>query len=370
MTAPPRPPLDVRRFGELLDRLDAALAAFDASGADLAAAIRRGDPAAMAGAEDAHRVAADGLRAVAAERAALLRECGAASLTRLAADSRLVHLVSRCGSLAGRLAETRRRSRAALLANRRAASACGAVRDLLARGGRRAAALHPRRGRGRRRRGAVRRRRVAPFSPVPFPPAPPSDVADRRVAAGRRGSGGLLDRAVGRGEQTSPTPARRATPANRCGWRRATRTGRAGRSSAGACGPRASGSTSTPSSKAGCTLPTARPAAAGAAADLFAGLERVLNELSDADLSTALSDFAAAVGRVTAEPTNAALRSALGGRGRRAGPRLSDALGPRQRTHRRRRRASRTARGGGERLDRGGRYAQPADRPAGTRRAL
>ena len=52
-------------------------------------------------------------------------------------------------------------------------------------------------------------------------------------------------------------------------------------------------------------------AAAGAAADLFAGLERVLNELSDSDLSTALSDFAAAVGRVTAEPTNAALRSAL-----------------------------------------------------------
>ena len=143
MTAPPRPPLDVRRFGELLDRLDAALDAFDASGADLAAAIRRGDPVAMADAEESHRTAADDLRAVAADRTVLLRASGAASLTRLAVDSRLVHLVSRCGSLAGRLAETRRRSRAALLANRRAAAACGAVRDLLARGGRRAAAYTP-----------------------------------------------------------------------------------------------------------------------------------------------------------------------------------------------------------------------------------
>ena len=52
-------------------------------------------------------------------------------------------------------------------------------------------------------------------------------------------------------------------------------------------------------------------ASAGAAADLFAGLERVLNELTDADLSTALSDFAAAAGRVTAEPTNVAFRTAL-----------------------------------------------------------
>ena len=143
MTAPPRPPLDVRRFVALLDRLDAALAAFDASGADLAATIRRGDPAAMAEAEAAYRAAADGLRAVAADRAALLRASGAASLTRLAVDSRLAHLVSRCESLVGRLAETRRRLRAALLANRRAAAACGAVRDLLARGGRPAAAYTP-----------------------------------------------------------------------------------------------------------------------------------------------------------------------------------------------------------------------------------
>ena len=56
-------------------------------------------------------------------------------------------------------------------------------------------------------------------------------------------------------------------------------------------------------------------AASAASADLFGQLERVLNELTDADLSTALSDFAAAVGRVAAEPSNDALRSALVGEG-------------------------------------------------------
>ena len=143
MAAPTRPPLDVRRFTLLLDRLEAAVAAFDGSGADLAAAVRRGDPAGMAAAEDDHRAAAEALRAAAADRAALLRAAGAASLTRLAEDSRLVHLVSRCGSLAGSLAEARRRSRGLWLASRRSAAACGAVRDLLACGGRRAAAYTP-----------------------------------------------------------------------------------------------------------------------------------------------------------------------------------------------------------------------------------
>ena len=52
-------------------------------------------------------------------------------------------------------------------------------------------------------------------------------------------------------------------------------------------------------------------AASGAAADLFRGLERVLGELTDGDLSTSLSDFSAAVGRVAAEPTSDALRAAL-----------------------------------------------------------
>ena len=147
MAAPPAPPpprpnrvpaadIDVPRLAGVLDRLDASLAEFDAAGAALAAAVRAADAAAMADAADRRRAAADGLRAAAADRAALLRAHGSPSLTRLAEDSRLVHLVSRCGSLAGRLAETRRRSRSLFLANRRAAAACGDLRDLLSRGGR------------------------------------------------------------------------------------------------------------------------------------------------------------------------------------------------------------------------------------------
>ena len=60
-------------------------------------------------------------------------------------------------------------------------------------------------------------------------------------------------------------------------------------------------------------LHAANAEAAGSAgvADLFAGLERVLGELTDGDLSTALSDFSAAVGRVVAEPTNVPFRRAL-----------------------------------------------------------
>ena len=52
-------------------------------------------------------------------------------------------------------------------------------------------------------------------------------------------------------------------------------------------------------------------AAAGAGAELFAGLERALGELTDGDLSTALSDFSAAVGAVVAEPTSSPLRHFL-----------------------------------------------------------
>ena len=52
-------------------------------------------------------------------------------------------------------------------------------------------------------------------------------------------------------------------------------------------------------------------AGGGATAELFAGLERVLNELTDGDLSTALSDFSAAVGAVVAEPTSSPLRQSL-----------------------------------------------------------
>ncbi|NNJ27030.1 flagellar hook-associated protein FlgK [Alienimonas chondri] len=52
-------------------------------------------------------------------------------------------------------------------------------------------------------------------------------------------------------------------------------------------------------------------AGGGATAELFAGLERVLNELTDGDLSTSLSDFSAAVGAVVAEPTSSPLRQAL-----------------------------------------------------------
>ena len=144
MATPPPPPLappdstrfelDVPRFARLLDRLAAALAAVDAAGADLAAAVRSGDPAGLAAAEAAYRAATADLRDAAADRAALLRESGAATLRNLAADSRLVHLVSRCGSLAGSLAETRRRSRAVWLAGRRAAAGCAAVREVLGRG--------------------------------------------------------------------------------------------------------------------------------------------------------------------------------------------------------------------------------------------
>ena len=52
-------------------------------------------------------------------------------------------------------------------------------------------------------------------------------------------------------------------------------------------------------------------AAGGATAELFAGLETILGELTDGDLSTALSDFAAAVGAVVAEPTSSPLRRVL-----------------------------------------------------------
>ncbi|MEM9701673.1 MAG: flagellar basal body rod C-terminal domain-containing protein [Planctomycetota bacterium] len=52
-------------------------------------------------------------------------------------------------------------------------------------------------------------------------------------------------------------------------------------------------------------------AGSGATAELFAGLERVLNELTDGDLSTALSDFSAAVGATVAEPTSAGVRQSL-----------------------------------------------------------
>ncbi len=52
-------------------------------------------------------------------------------------------------------------------------------------------------------------------------------------------------------------------------------------------------------------------AGGGATAELFAGLERVLGELTDGDLSTALSDFAAAAGAVVAEPTSAAHQQSL-----------------------------------------------------------
>ena len=55
----------------------------------------------------------------------------------------------------------------------------------------------------------------------------------------------------------------------------------------------------------------AEAAGSAGAADLFAGLERVLGELTDGDLSTALSDFSAAIGRVVAEPTNRPFRHAL-----------------------------------------------------------
>ena len=139
MSAPTDPPLDAREFGGLLDRLDAALDRFDASGETLTRAVRTADAAAFVDAETGHRVAADALRAVAADRAAFLTAHGSPSLSRLAADSRLTHLVSRCGSLAGRLSETRTAARGRSLALARGAAACGAVRDLLARGGRRAA---------------------------------------------------------------------------------------------------------------------------------------------------------------------------------------------------------------------------------------
>ena len=52
-------------------------------------------------------------------------------------------------------------------------------------------------------------------------------------------------------------------------------------------------------------------AESGAAAELFAGLETVLGELTDGDLSTALSDFEAAAGAVVAEPNSTALRQSL-----------------------------------------------------------
>ncbi|MFH5804280.1 flagellar hook-associated protein FlgK [Alienimonas sp. DA493] len=52
-------------------------------------------------------------------------------------------------------------------------------------------------------------------------------------------------------------------------------------------------------------------AGSGVTAELFAGLERVLGELTDGDLSTALSDFSAAVGAVIAEPDSAPLRQSL-----------------------------------------------------------
>ncbi|QDT14093.1 flagellar hook-associated protein FlgK [Alienimonas californiensis] len=52
-------------------------------------------------------------------------------------------------------------------------------------------------------------------------------------------------------------------------------------------------------------------AGSGVTAELFAGLERVLGELTDGDLSTALSDFSAAVGAVVAEPDSAPLRQSL-----------------------------------------------------------
>ena len=138
-----RKPLDAARITALLDRLEAALAGFDRTAAALAAAVRSGDAAALATAGEGHRTAAAALHEVAADRAALLGEHAAPSLSRLAADSRLVHLASRCGSLAGSLRETRRRVAAVRLASSRAAAGCGAVRDLLARGGRRASAYTP-----------------------------------------------------------------------------------------------------------------------------------------------------------------------------------------------------------------------------------
>ena len=52
-------------------------------------------------------------------------------------------------------------------------------------------------------------------------------------------------------------------------------------------------------------------AASGASAELFAGLERVLGELTDGDLSTALSDFSAAAGAVVAQPSSSPLRQSL-----------------------------------------------------------
>ena len=52
-------------------------------------------------------------------------------------------------------------------------------------------------------------------------------------------------------------------------------------------------------------------AGAGAAADLYARLDATLGELTDGDLSTALSDFSAAVDRVVTEPDSGPLRAAL-----------------------------------------------------------
>ena len=144
--APPpldAPRLDVRGFTDLLDRLDAARAAFDAAGAALANAVRAADAAAMAAAGDAQRAAADDLRDLAAERATLLRAHGAGSLAELAADSRLRHLVSRVGSLRETFRETGAASRSRWFAARRGAAACRAVLDLIARGGEPAATYSP-----------------------------------------------------------------------------------------------------------------------------------------------------------------------------------------------------------------------------------
>ena len=143
MTPPAPPPLDARRFGDLLDRLDAARAAFDAAGAALAGAVRAADAAGMAAAGDRQRAAADALRDLAAERAALLRAHGAGSLAKLAADSGLRHLVSRVGSLRESFGETRESARGRWFAARRGAAACGAVLDHIARGGEPAATYSP-----------------------------------------------------------------------------------------------------------------------------------------------------------------------------------------------------------------------------------
>ena len=52
-------------------------------------------------------------------------------------------------------------------------------------------------------------------------------------------------------------------------------------------------------------------ASSGVTAELFAGLERVLNELTDGDLSSALSNFSSSVGAVIAEPNSDPLRQSL-----------------------------------------------------------